>query len=740
MENPPPRDTDQQFSETQTTTSQRPESSGRMSSSTGAPAELAAAPSGNAPASAAPAPAGGLYTEQVQNVVNSEIGVQVLLNRLKQSVASAKEFALFLQKRSKLEEDHSVGLRKISKITHDNLRRPEHRQNSFIASYDEVTRIQDRMAENGAQFAASLHQMHEDMLEMAANIERGRKHWKTTGLSAEQRLVDAETAMRKAKAKYDTLAEDYDRARTGDRASTKKFGLKGPKSAAQHEEDLLRKTQAADTEYASKVQTAQSVRHEHLTKGRPEAVKGLQDLINECDSALVLQMQKFAAFNEKLLLHNGMSVSPLKDQAGEGGKTTRSLREAILDINNEGDLNYFIASHSSQVPPRPAEIKYERHPVMAPSAPPAAAAARRQSEIPQGFNSFASRQGTTGPAAASTPTQQSPMGAGGPGFNQGGPPPPAAQQQQQQQPQQYQQHERSFSQGRPQSRDNGPPGRMGNGGPAPAPAYSSAGGPPQLQTLPFQTPAPQTHPLQQNTPTHQQGPPQHLQQHQQQQYGAPQQQQRGPAAMDPSNLPPLKPVFGMNLEQLFQRDGSPIPMVVYQCIQAVDLFGLEVEGIYRVSGTAAHINKIKAIFNNDSSKVDFRNPEAFFHDVNSVAGLLKQFFRDLPDPLLTTAQYASFISAARLDDDIVRRDSLHAIINALPDPNYATLRAVTLHLHRVTEAASVNRMTSSNLAIVWGPTLMGMGGVGGGAIQDAGWQVRVVQTILENCYQIFDDD
>ncbi|KFX86509.1 hypothetical protein V490_09049, partial [Pseudogymnoascus sp. VKM F-3557] len=134
-------------------------------------------------------------------------------------------------------------------------------------------------------------------------------------------------------------------------------------------------------------------------------------------------------------------------------------------------------------------------------------------------------------------------------------------------------------------------------------------------------------------------------------------------------------------------------MVVHQCIQAVDLFGLEVEGIYRVSGTAAHVNKIKAIFNNDSSKVDFRNPEAFFHDVNSVAGLLKQFFRELPDPLLTHEQYAPFIAAARLEDDIVRRDSLHAIINALPDPNYATLRAVTLHLHRVTEAAGVNRMT-----------------------------------------------
>lgn len=227
-------------------------------------------------------------------------------------------------------------------------------------------------------------------------------------------------------------------------------------------------------------------------------------------------------------------------------------------------------------------------------------------------------------------------------------------------------------------------------------------------------------------------------------------------------LPPLKPVFGLTLEALFERDGSAVPMVVYQCIQAVDLFGLEVEGIYRLSGTGSHVSKIRAMFDNgmlpsplvftlaldrqdssnlgriDASKLDFRNPEAFFHDVNSVAGLLKQFFRDLPDPLLTSEHYSAFIEASKAEDDTIRRDSLHAIINALPDPNYATLRAITLHLHRVVENASVNRMNSSNLAIVWGPTLMGAGS--GGKIQDAGWQVKVVQTILDSCYQIFDDD
>ncbi len=108
-------------------------------------------------------------------------------------------------------------------------------------------------------------------------------------------------------------------------------------------------------------------------------------------------------------------------------------------------------------------------------------------------------------------------------------------------------------------------------------------------------------------------------------------------------------------------------MVVHQCIQAIDLFGLRVEGIYRLSGNVNHINQLKAVFDNgslesrttptdkvrsadrnktDPTHVDFRNPENFHHDVNSVAGLLKQFFRDLPDPLLTLEHYDDMIAAA----------------------------------------------------------------------------------------------
>ncbi|PVH69771.1 RhoGAP-domain-containing protein [Cadophora sp. DSE1049] len=654
----------------------------------------------------------------VRDVVNSEIGVSTLLNRLKQSIASAKEFATFLKKRSTLEEEHSNGLKKLCRITAENIRRPEHRHGSFLQSYEEVTNIHERMSDNGAQFATSLHQMHEDLLEIASNIERGRKHWKATGLTAEQRVADSEAAMRKSKAKYDSLAEDYDRAKTGDRQQGKKFGLKGPKSAQQHEEDLLRKLRAADEDYAAKVQAAQSQKGELLSKTRPDAVKALEDLIKECDSALTLQMQKFASFNEKLLLSNGLNVSPLK--GNESGNQPRSLREAVYAIDNEKDLSNYISSFANKVPARTSEIKYEKNPVLNPPShnpQPMTTPIQRQSD-PQ--TSFGARpQGPPPSLNTSQPPQQAQQ-VNQP-FNQHSP--PAAQQ-----------HERSFSQGPSMQQfgaiqGGGPPRALGHGD-----SYGSgsisASGPPQLSTLPFQNAQPP--PSQQNFQQPPQAPPtQNL-------YSQP------PPTLGVVNLPPLKPVFGLNLEQLFERDGSAVPMVVYQCVQAVDLFGLEVEGIYRLSGTSSHVNKIKAMFDNgksltlDASKVDFRDPANFFHDVNSVAGLLKQFFRDLPDPLLTAEHYAGFIEAAKNDDDIVRRDSLHAIINSLPDPNYATLRALTLHLNRVQENSPVNRMNASNLAIVFGPTLMGANT--GPNIQDAGWQVRVIDTILQNTYQIFDDD
>ncbi|KAI3321670.1 RhoGAP-domain-containing protein [Xylariaceae sp. AK1471] len=677
------------------------------------------------------------------------MGISTMLNRLKQSIASAKEFAIFLKKRSVLEDEHARGMKKLCKSTQDSIHHGDHRQGTFAKSYEEMLTIHDRMAENGTQFAFSLHQMHEDLLEVAAVAEKHRKGWKQSGLSAEQRLVDLETAMRKSKTKYDSLAEEYDRVRTGEtKQGARVFGIKGPKSAAQQEEDLLRKTQAADTDYMGKVQAYQSEKATMESTTRPEAIRALQDLIRECDSGTTLQMQKFASFNEKLLLSNGLVISPLKNVASLG-QHSHSLKEVIHAIDNKKDLEDYISSFHSKLGPKTSEAKYERNPVLNPQHnmslnhmthmhPQPTRPQSQQQTLNQSLPPLQTHIPPPGSIGRSGTFDTAPsMGQNSPAQPFILPSIPAAQR-----PSSGLGHERSYSHGamltqpsvQPQSTYNArnstqalsiQPRFNGN-------ASSSLGnqnGPPQLGALPFQTQQSRTQSPQQGSPSTFPGPP-------------PQQESSArtasPAKTYPS--PSGKQVFGVSLARLYERDQFAVPMVVHQCIQAVDLYGLAVEGIYRLSGSSMHVNKLKNLFDTDQEShiLDFRNPENFFHDVNSVAGLLKQFLRDLPDPILTSENYSAFIDAAKQDDEIVRRDSMHAIINGLPDPNYATLRALTLHLHRVMDNSAVNRMNSQNLAIVFGPTLMGT--APGSNIADAGWQSRVVDTILQNTYQIFDED
>lgn len=81
---------------------------------------------------------------------------------------------------------------------------------------------------------------------------------------------------------------------------------------------------------------------------------------------------------------------------------------------------------------------------------------------------------------------------------------------------------------------------------------------------------------------------------------------------------------------------------------------------------------------------------------------------------------------------------MHGLINQLPDANYATLRLLIMHLHRVQEHANVNLMNTGNLGICFGPTLMGREeGDANDGMREAGWMVKAVETVVAGCYSIF---
>lgn len=82
-------------------------------------------------------------------------------------------------------------------MTHQSIRRPDGRQGTYAYSFDLTTRIHERIAENGLQFSVALHQMYDDLMELSNNMDRGRKHWKQTGMAYEKKTSDAELLVEK---------------------------------------------------------------------------------------------------------------------------------------------------------------------------------------------------------------------------------------------------------------------------------------------------------------------------------------------------------------------------------------------------------------------------------------------------------------------------------------------------------------------------------------------------------------
>jgi hypothetical protein len=93
----------------------------------------------------------------------------------------------------------ALGIRKLCRSTYESLRRPDTRQGSYAQQLEEMIILHDRLAENGIAFALALHQMHDDLIDLVSNMERGRKHWKQFGLSAERKVHDAEQTVEKVR-------------------------------------------------------------------------------------------------------------------------------------------------------------------------------------------------------------------------------------------------------------------------------------------------------------------------------------------------------------------------------------------------------------------------------------------------------------------------------------------------------------------------------------------------------------
>lgn len=204
-----------------------------------------------------------------------------------------------------------------------------------------------------------------------------------------------------------------------------------------------------------------------------------------------------------------------------------------------------------------------------------------------------------------------------------------------------------------------------------------------------------------------------------------------------------QPTFGVSIEDLIQYAGiDNVPLVVKRCIDVIENYGLNIEGIYRTSGNKSTVQQLR-----ESIDANFANyllignnidPDNVRDaDIYCAASLLKIYFASLPEPLLTQEYFRSFIDTVKSLDETFIAKKLHHLVYNLPDGAYFTLRALMFHLNKVAEHQSENRMNQKSLAIIWGPALLNDDSM---SPQDLSYKSKVIEELMLIANEIFDQD
>ncbi|KAF8622354.1 hypothetical protein AX15_007086 [Amanita polypyramis BW_CC] len=208
------------------------------------------------------------------------------------------------------------------------------------------------------------------------------------------------------------------------------------------------------------------------------------------------------------------------------------------------------------------------------------------------------------------------------------------------------------------------------------------------------------------------------------------------------HVTPAQSLFGKDLTEQATADCSRgdyfVPHIVDKCIDAIEALALDYEGIYRKTGGAGQSRLITQLFERGNySAFDLRDQEQF-PDICSVTSVLKNYFRDLPVPLLTFDLYEDFISATQIPDPESKRQTMQQLLKKLPRAHFHTLRKLMLHLHCIHENSDKNRMNARNLGVVFGPTLM-KSRHPGAEFSDMAGKSLSIEWLVENAVSVFYD-
>ncbi|KAL7984397.1 hypothetical protein Chor_002967 [Crotalus horridus] len=173
--------------------------------------------------------------------------------------------------------------------------------------------------------------------------------------------------------------------------------------------------------------------------------------------------------------------------------------------------------------------------------------------------------------------------------------------------------------------------------------------------------------------------------------------------MPPVYVPRHRPVFGVPLSDAAERtmlyDGIRLPAVFRECIDYVEKHGMKCEGIYRVSGIKSKVDELKAAYDREES------PNLEDYEPNTVASLLKQYLRELPENLLTKELMPRFEDACGKSLESEKRQECQRLLKELPECNFLLISWLIVHMDHVIAKELETKMNIQNISIVLSPTV-----------------------------------
>lgn len=164
-----------------------------------------------------------------------------------------------------------------------------------------------------------------------------------------------------------------------------------------------------------------------------------------------------------------------------------------------------------------------------------------------------------------------------------------------------------------------------------------------------------------------------------------------------------KPVFGCNIDEHLRVSRRSIALPIEICVCTLYETGMDEEGLFRIAGGATKVRKFRAALDANVANLELAHE---LHDVHIVAGMLKSYLRELPEPMLTFGLYDDWVNAMKISDQETRLHAFSELIKQLPESRRNNTRYLLKFFHELSRHQERNKMTAQNLAIVLAPCLL----------------------------------